>query len=99
MKIKTIVIIFVILAVVLFFFFRSRKKKNEKRLTEKNTKTSIKVVNQEMSTINYTVKKGETLSIIANKKNVTLAEIIEVNPQIKNINLIQIGQTIKIPTK
>ena len=46
--------------------------------------------------IEYTVKKGDTLSGIAYRHNMTLAEIIKLNPQIPNPNLIYPGQKICI---
>ena len=46
--------------------------------------------------IEYTVKKGDTLSAIAYRHNMTLAEIIKLNPQIPNPNLIYPGQKICI---
>lgn len=45
----------------------------------------------------YTVKKGDTLSAIAKKYKTTVSALAEVN-QIKNVNLIKVGQKIKIPT-
>lgn len=44
----------------------------------------------------YTVKKGDTLSQIAKKFNMSLNELLRLNPDIKNPNLIQIGQQIRI---
>ena len=46
--------------------------------------------------INYLVKKGDSLSKIASKFNVTLQELIEIN-QIQNPDLIYVNQEIKIP--
>lgn len=46
--------------------------------------------------IYYTVKKGDTLSGIAYSHNMTLKQIIELNPQIPNPNLIYPGQKICI---
>jgi LysM repeat protein len=42
----------------------------------------------------YTVKKGDTLSAIAAKVGISLKKLIDLNPQIKNPNLINPGQTI-----
>ena len=44
----------------------------------------------------YAAKAGDTLSGIAVKHKITLAELIRKNPQIKNINKIKVGQTIHI---
>lgn len=45
----------------------------------------------------HTICKGETLTSIANKYCVSLAELIAENPQISNPNLIYTGQCVKIP--
>ena len=42
----------------------------------------------------YTVQKGDTLTDIASKSNLTLQELAEFNPQIQNLNLIYEGETI-----
>jgi LysM repeat protein len=47
----------------------------------------------------YTVVKGDTLSSIAKKYGITLQELLKANPQIKNQNLIKVGQVINIPGK
>lgn len=47
----------------------------------------------------YTVKKGDTLSAIAKKYGIPLQDLIKANPQIKNPNLIKVGQVINIPGK
>lgn len=47
--------------------------------------------------VNYTVKKGDTLSAIAKKYNTTVDVIMSVNPDIKDPNKIYVGQVIKIP--
>ena len=44
----------------------------------------------------YTVRSGDTLWGIAMDHGMTLAQIIALNPQIKNPNLISIGQTVYI---
>lgn len=47
----------------------------------------------------HRVKKGETLTAIANKYGVPLASILKANSAIiKDANLIQVGWEIKIPT-
>jgi len=45
----------------------------------------------------YTVKPGDTLSKIAKRKGVTLAQLLQANPQIKNPNKIRVGQVINVP--
>jgi LysM repeat protein len=46
----------------------------------------------------YTVAKGDTMSKIANKFDVSVEAIMDANPQIKNPDRIQIGDEITIPT-
>ena len=45
----------------------------------------------------YTVIKGDTLTAIANKHGVSLEKLIATNSEIKNPNLINVGQKINIP--
>lgn len=45
----------------------------------------------------YKVKRGDTLSEIAQRYNTTVSKIMAANPSIKNKNLIYTGQTLKIP--
>ena len=44
----------------------------------------------------YEVQAGDTLSKIASKNNISLNQLISLNPQIKNINNISIGQKINL---
>lgn len=44
----------------------------------------------------YTVKKGDNLSSIAKKNGLTLKQLLELNPNIKNVDNIQIGQNINL---
>jgi LysM repeat protein len=46
----------------------------------------------------HEVQPGETLSKLANRFNITLQELLAVNPQIANPNLIMIGEVINIPS-
>ena len=46
----------------------------------------------------YKVVKGDTLSGIAKKYGITLAQIKKLNPQITNFNLIRVGQLVNIST-
>lgn len=58
-----------------------------------------KIVNQKLSQENLTkshhVKKGETLSKIAKQYNTTVCELVKLN-NIKNKNLIKVGQILKV---
>lgn len=49
--------------------------------------------------IDYVVKKGDTLSAIAKKYGTTVEALLKANPQIKNANLIKVGEVIRIPGK
>lgn len=44
----------------------------------------------------YTVKKGDTLSKIAQSNNTTVGELVSLNG-IKNPNVIRVGQVLKLP--
>ena len=45
----------------------------------------------------YTVKPGDTLSKIAQRNGVSLAQLLQANPQITNPNEIKVGQVITLP--
>lgn len=47
----------------------------------------------------YIIRKGDTLSIIARRFNLTVNEILQANPQITDPNLIFSGQVICIPVR
>ena len=44
----------------------------------------------------YTIQKGDTLGAIAARYNTTVANLMALNPRIKNANLIYAGETIRI---
>lgn len=50
-----------------------------------------------VSSPGYQVKKGDTLTKIAKNSGVELKDLIAANPQIKNPNLIQVGDNVSIP--
>lgn len=45
----------------------------------------------------YVVKSGDTLHSIARRHGTTVGRILQLNPQIKNPNLIFPGQVIQLP--
>jgi uncharacterized protein (TIGR02594 family) len=45
----------------------------------------------------YTVRAGDTLSVIARTTGVKLTDLLTLNPQISNANLIRVGQQIVLP--
>lgn len=45
----------------------------------------------------YTVKPGDTLSKIATRNGVTLAQLLQSNPQIKDPNKINVGDVVNVP--
>ncbi|MED4205840.1 cell wall hydrolase [Neobacillus mesonae] len=47
----------------------------------------------------YTVKTGDTMTKIARENNLTLKDLAKMNPQVKNLDLIYVGQTIHIMEK
>lgn len=44
----------------------------------------------------YTVRSGDTMSGIAAKYKISLGRLIQLNPQIKNINVISVGQKVRV---
>ena len=47
--------------------------------------------------VSYTVKRGDTLWGIANAYGVTLAALLKANPQIRNPNVIAVGERVILP--
>jgi LysM repeat protein len=45
----------------------------------------------------YTIKRGDTLSDIADKNGVSLSQLLAANPQISNPNVIDVGDKIHLP--
>jgi LysM repeat protein len=54
------------------------------------------MVNPQFQPVYHTVVKGDTLWAIARRNGTTVAEILALNPNIKNANMINIGQKIRI---
>ena len=68
-------------------------------LTDRNSSTvqaSGSASQTENHTI-YVVKKGDTLWGIASRHGITLAALIAANPQIKNPNMIYVGDKVRLP--
>ena len=53
-------------------------------------------VQNPLYTVEYTVKKGDTLSGIAKRNGTTVAAILALNPKIKDPNKIYVGQKIRV---
>jgi LysM repeat protein len=45
----------------------------------------------------YTVQRGDTLSDIADRNGVSLSQLLAANPQIRNANVIDVGDKINLP--
>lgn len=70
-------------------------KKNSNTNTPTTSKTPQNTPKEPKITIYYIVKKGDTLSYIAKKYNTTVDNLVKLN-NIKNKNLILVGQKLKI---
>jgi peptidoglycan endopeptidase LytE len=51
----------------------------------------------EINTKVYIVQKGDTMSKIASRLSITLSTLVNLNPQVKNINMIYVGQKLNLP--
>lgn len=65
---------------------------------EPKPKTETAPITEVATTTNYKVKSGDTLGAIASKYKTNVDTLMKLNPQIKNRNLIQTGQIIKVPS-
>ena len=64
----------------------------------KNSKTFGNTFNKKTKGASeYTVKSGDYLSVIAKNNGLSLQQLLKLNPEIKNPNLIKLGQKIKLP--
>ena len=74
-----------------------RKKALASRYEEVQTEVNKRINNFKKPTAVYiTVKKGQTLSGIANSRSMSLTQLLQLNPEIKNPNLIYVGQKIRV---
>ena len=58
------------------------------------------VVPMELSedlTVPYEIQEGETLSGLADRAGITLEELIEINPDIEDIDSLEVGQEVQVP--
>ncbi len=109
MKNKNIIIyILVIVLIVAIYFVFVKKRKTE--TIQKNINYTPSQVNNSGQNTNtipepvitheggtfYLIHKGDTLGKIAKKYSTTVANLMRLNPQIKNKNLIYAGQKIRI---
>ncbi len=60
---------------------------------------SLSVAASAQKTVNYTVRKGESLYTIAHKHGLRLPEVVAVNPHLRNPHALQPGDIIKLPVK
>ena len=51
------------------------------------------------SSIDYVVRRGDTLARIASKFGVSAKAILDENPTVRSADLIYVGQHLKIPSK
>lgn len=69
-------------------------KEKQRRLLSRFRKD--KKVEEKIKT--YKVQKGDTLDKIAKRNELNLNQLMRFNPEIKNADLIKVGQTINVPT-
>jgi LysM repeat protein len=62
------------------------------------TRSAAPSVNAAPTPVVYVIKKGDTLSKVADKFDVELADLLAANPDITDPNKISLGQEIVIPT-
>jgi hypothetical protein len=62
------------------------------------TKSAAPTVAAAPTPVVYVLKKGDTLSKVANKFDVELDALLAANPEIKDPNKVSLGQEIVIPT-
>lgn len=68
--------------------------------TDTATWTALGVVcNPGTGVVQYTIRPGESLYIVAIRFNITVQEILNANPQITNPNLVYAGQVINVPVR
>lgn len=73
-----------------------RKRWSWNRLPQGWARPNYETVKPPVKKVYYTVKKNDNLSTIAAKQKMSLGRLLQLNPQIKNIDLINIGQKVRI---
>ena len=71
--------------------------KSDNKVNTNGATTTISKEDSDKNTAIYIVKSGDTLDSISKKFEITLPELLLLNPQIKNPNLIQPGDKIIVP--
>ena len=46
----------------------------------------------------YTIKRGDTLYLVARKHDISYNQLMQMNPQIRNANRLSVGQAINVPS-
>lgn len=70
---------------------------NSQNSSDSRSSTESAATEQKVSVpVEYTVVKGDTLGKIARRNNMTLSQLLALNPQIKNPNFIRVGQKIVV---
>lgn len=67
-------------------------------LTKYDDESVVKPV-YNLNTEKYTIKKGDTLGEIAKERKTTVSKLMDLNPKIKDKNVIVTGDVIFVPTK
>ena len=65
--------------------------------TEEAPLTEGQNINNSPKTINYNIKSGDTLSKISSDKNISLVDILNLNPDLQPPYSLQVGQEIILP--
>jgi hypothetical protein len=74
-----------------------RTTKNTRPYSQRQQVVNLdKYIKSDAPTKYHTVKKGDTMSGIAAKYKISLGRLIQLNPQIKNINVISVGQKVRV---
>ena len=70
------------------FFAKRNNDRDEK-------KSRVRLASRKTNSVNYTIRRGDSLSMIASNNNITMSQLRRKNPRIKD--KIRIGQVIRLP--